>query len=112
MTIGTWNIRRGLIKRENEIINLLSCENLDVLFLTETDTQFSSACSYNIKGFTTHVQLCEKDDDIVRIIALTKDNCGVDFNLRNDLMSKAFPSIWIEVLDKFKSKSLLGGFYR
>jgi subtilisin-like proprotein convertase family protein len=26
----------------------------------------------------------------------------VDFNLRNDLMSKAFPSIWIEVLDKFK----------
>ena len=48
VTIGTWNIRRGLVKRENEIITLLFSENLDVLFLTETDTQFSNTCSYNI----------------------------------------------------------------
>jgi hypothetical protein len=35
--IGTWNVRRGLVKRENEITNLLLSDDLDVLFLTETD---------------------------------------------------------------------------
>ena len=27
-------------------------------------------------------------------------------------MSEKFPSVWIEVIDKYKSKSLIGGFYR
>ena len=48
---------------------------------------------------------------MVRILALTKDNCGVDLILRSDLMSDSFPSIWLEVQDKFKEKSLLGGYY-
>ena len=39
LKIGTWNVRRGLVKRENEITNLLLTEELDVLFLTETDTK-------------------------------------------------------------------------
>ena len=62
-----------------------------------------NASSYNIKGYTSHIQTCENDEDLVRIIALTKENCGVDFNLRKDLMSKSFPSVWIEVLDKYKN---------
>ena len=52
LVIGTWNVRRGLIKRENEIINLLQTDNVDVLFLTETDTKFINTNSYN-----THSEL-------------------------------------------------------
>ena len=33
-----WNIRRGLVKREHEITELLRKEKLDVLFLVETDS--------------------------------------------------------------------------
>ena len=33
-----WNIRRGLIKREHEITELLRKEKLDVLFLVQTDS--------------------------------------------------------------------------
>ena len=35
---GTWNICRGLVTRENELIQLLDKEKIDILFLTETDT--------------------------------------------------------------------------
>ena len=38
LRIATWNVKRGLIKRELEIKDLLKRENLHVLFLTETDT--------------------------------------------------------------------------
>ena len=37
LTVGTWNIRRGVLKRESEIIELLKQEKFDILFLTETD---------------------------------------------------------------------------
>ena len=37
LIIGTWNVRRGLIIRELEIVNLLHADKIDVLFLTETD---------------------------------------------------------------------------
>ena len=37
INISTWNIKRGLLKRELEIINLLKEEKLAILFLTETD---------------------------------------------------------------------------
>ena len=38
--IGSWNIRRGIVKREIEIVQLLKDEELDILFLTETDVFF------------------------------------------------------------------------
>ena len=43
LIIGTWNIRRGLVKREYEILALLNSENFDVLLLTETDTKSINA---------------------------------------------------------------------
>ena len=33
LKIGTWNVRRGLIRRELEIVNLIESEDVDVLFL-------------------------------------------------------------------------------
>ena len=35
----TWNIRRGLITREHELKNILNDEDIDVAFITETDTK-------------------------------------------------------------------------
>ena len=39
LKICCWNIRKGLVKRETELKMLLAEENIDVLFLTETDTK-------------------------------------------------------------------------
>ena len=52
MNIGCWNVRRGLIKQELAIKELLEKENLDVLFLVETDTK-SITCEkdYQISGY-------------------------------------------------------------
>ena len=110
--IGTWNVRRGLVKRENEIRLLLQSEDIDILYLTETDSQKLNLNKYNITGFTTFLQLCEEEGDTVRIIALVRDNIGLDIKMRQDLMSNTFPSIWLEAQDEFKSKSMFGGFYR
>ena len=110
--IGTWNVRRGLLRRENEIKLLLQSENIDILYLTETDTKKINVTNYKLSGYTTILQCSEGDDDSVRIIALVKDAAGLDIKVRQDLMSNSFPSIWLEAKDKHKSKSLFGGFYR
>ena len=111
-TIGTWNMRRGLIKRENEILDILTSQNIDVLFLTETDTKRSDAEKFVIKGFNTVIQRVSEEEDIVRIIALIRENTGLEIKTRSDLMSDSFPSVWLELQDENKSNTLLGGFYR
>jgi exonuclease III len=112
LKIGTWNVRRGLIRRENEIKLILQSENIDILYLTETDTKKLNVDKYNLRGYTTVSQCCEDDNDTVRIIALVKDAQGLDIKVRHDLMSKTFPSIWLEAQDKHRAKSLIGGYYR
>jgi hypothetical protein len=110
--IGTWNVRRGLIKRENEITYLLQKEEVDILFITETDTKWHNVFDYKIKGFTTTLQAVKNNDDLVRVIAITRDGNGLKIETRQDLMLGTFPSIWFEIQDKNGSKSLIGGFYR
>ena len=112
MKIGTWNVRHGLIRREHEIVNLIESEEVDVLFLTETDTGKVNASNFKLQGYETFTQSCENEDDTVRAIAIVKENCGAKIQLRPDLMSNMFPSIWLEVEDRYKSKSMIAGFYR
>jgi hypothetical protein len=51
LKIGCWNIRRGLVKRELELYELLKTENLDVMILTETDSNMiKSKEDYRIEG--------------------------------------------------------------
>ena len=57
LKIGTWNIKRGLVKRELEIANLPKSEKLDVLFLTETDLQLNSAEDFKLEGYKTSFHL-------------------------------------------------------
>ena len=112
LKIGTWNVRHGLIRREHEIVNLIESEEVDILFLTETDTRKANASIFKLPGYETFTQSCEGEDDIVRVIAIVNENCGAKIQLRPDLMSNTFPSVWLEVEDRHKSKSLIAGFYR
>ena len=105
-------MRRGLIKRENEILLLLQSEDLDILYLTETDSKKINLSNYNLNGYNTILQSCEEENDTIRIIALVKDSPGLDIKERLDIMSKSFPLVWLEVHDKHKSKTVVGGFYR
>ena len=54
----------------------------------------------------------DTDMDTIRIVALTKEDCDVKIEIRNDLMSASFPSIWLEIQDQRLSKSMIGGLYR
>ena len=67
---ATWNIHRGLITREMELKNFLCEENIDVVFLTETDSRrLLKIDSYSIPGFKTIQPQKEKDDNLVPIRA-------------------------------------------
>ena len=39
------------------------------------------------------------DEDVIGIIALSKEKCEVDIIMRDDLTSSTFPSIWLEIKD-------------
>ena len=58
LKIGTWNVRHGLIRREHEIVNLIESEEVDVLFLTETDTGQVNASNFKLQGYETFIQSC------------------------------------------------------
>ena len=93
-------------------MEILTSQNIDVLFLTETDTKRSDAEKFVIKGFNTVVQRVSEEEDIVRVIALIRENTGLEIKTRSDLMSDSFPSVWLEIKEENKSSTLLGGFYR
>ena len=60
---GCWNIKRGLIKREHEIIELIKSQNLDLLFLVETDsTMIMEEKDYKIKAYHTVFPVRKKED--------------------------------------------------
>ena len=84
---ATWNIKRGLIKRELEIKLLLKNENVDVIFLTETDTlNLANEDDFQIEGYKTVFHLRENDKESLRIIALVKDSIWKFTKIRTDLM--------------------------
>ena len=51
LKICSWNIRRGLIKRELELKDMLNSEKMNIMFLVETDTKLPNGKSdYKIEG--------------------------------------------------------------
>ena len=94
--IGCWNIRRGLLKRETEIKNLITEQKLDILILVETDTNMiSTEKDYVLAGFKTWLPQRKETTDKTRLIMLTKLD-KPKIKVREDLMSTGFPSIWVE----------------
>ena len=112
MTCCSWNVKSGLIRRELEIRNLIENENIDVLFLKETDSnQLQTESDFTITGFITIFQKREDNCEKVRLICLVKESLMTNFTVRQDLMSTDFPSIWLEVNETNKQTVLLSGFY-
>ena len=110
---STWNIRRGLIVRDLELKEMLKNENIDVIFLTETDTKaIQKEEGYLIQGYKTLFQERKTDQSKLRIVCLVKNSLVQNMKIRKDLMSSEFPSIWIEVSTKQNKQCLIAGFYR
>jgi hypothetical protein len=102
LIICTWNIKRGLVKRELEIKELLKREDIDIIFLTETDIKLSSEDDYQIEGFKTVFQARESQDDVIRLICLIKNKRMSVIRIMDNIMSNSFPSIWLSYEERNK----------
>ena len=68
---GCWNIRRGLIRRERDIKNLINQEKMEVLFLVEKDSVMVKAPEdFKVEGFTTIIQKRKEAKEKTRIAFL------------------------------------------
>jgi len=111
--IGSWNVRRGLLIREEELRSLIRTNKLNVIFLVETDTNaVNEESDYQIEGFKTLVQNKKEASDLTRIICLIDNGLADHLVIREDLSSKDFPSLWIELVNDTGRNVLCGGFYR
>ena len=102
--ISSWNIRRGLITREQEIKELLRTEDIDILFLEETDVEqvhITNNISFN--NYKIISCLCKSENEKTRMVSLVKDGqMAESISVRIDLMSTEFPSIWLELRSKVR----------
>ena len=65
LRIGSWNIKRGLVTKEIELRDILNEEDLDILFLNETDTkQISKITDYQIDGYETVLPKTPKSSEL------------------------------------------------
>ena len=105
--------KRGIVKREQKIRAILLNENVDVLFLNETDTlAITTEKDYVIKGYYTILQNRKDAGEKLRLICLIKENLSNIVKIRQDLMSSEFLSIWIKVDHRQNNSILVSGFYR
>ena len=86
---------------------------VDIIFLTETDTkQIICEADYQIKGYRTIFQERKNPNDLLRIVCLVKDEWFSKIEIREDLMSWDFPSIWVEICKENKKPVFVAGIYR
>ena len=112
LRLGCWNIRRGLVKREIELTQMLMDEELDILFLTETDTKIENEKDFKIAGYKTIFHVRVENAQKVRMMCLVNEASQHIINVRPDLMSDLFVSIWLEVKTSHNQFTLVSGFYR
>ena len=112
-TVGCWNIRRGLVKREKEIVNIIQSNKIKIMFLVEVDSSMiNEEKDFRIENYATIFQKKEKANDQTRIIGLVHSSITQTTTTREDLMDESFPSIWLEVKIENEKNILIGGFYR
>ena len=113
VNICAWNIRRGLVIREEEIKSLVRLNSLNIVFLVETDTSaINSETDYRIPGFKTLIQKKDNAQDHTRILCLIDEKMSSNIVIRSDLSSADFPSLWVEIENRAGKNILCGGFYR
>jgi hypothetical protein len=108
LKICSWNIRRGLIKRELELKSILKTEKVNIMFLVETDlTMLNGKEDYKIEGYETILQKTDQNTEKIRIIGLVEEEMRNITKVRNE-----FPSIWLEITRSKQKNLLICGFYR
>ena len=109
----SWNIRRGLVIREQELKSIINSNGVDIIFLVETDTNsINNENDYKISGFKTVIQN-KKDESLpTRILCLINEGLANSALIRMDLTSADFPSLWIEIEIPSGKNVICGGFYR
>ena len=110
--VATWNIKRGLVKRELEIKELLKNEEINILFLTESDIILGKTDDYKIEGFTTVFQKRESENEKIRVVAFIKEDVESQIIVKENLMSFEVPSIWLELKAEHSVPFIICGVYR
>ena len=111
--VCSWNIRRGLILREQELKSIIQLNKLNIIFLVETDTSaVNSESDYKIEGFRTIIQNKKEQTAPTRIVGLIDETLSNRILIRHDLTSNDFPSLWIEIENERGPNTICGGFYR
>ena len=73
LRISSLNIRRGLYKKEEELILLMQEQNCDVCSFSEVDIEdFNEKKPFSIEGFKTFFPLKRKGTNTKRLICLVK----------------------------------------
>ena len=91
--MASWNIKRGLATKITEFSEFAWKNDLDILYLIETDTRLlNSENDLQVKGYKTILQVRENADDIVRIVALVKISERL-ITIKQEPSSKNYPSI-------------------
>ena len=113
LNLCSWNIRRGLVIREQELISIITSNSIDVVFLVETDTvSVNNETDYKIPRFKTVIQNKKSESHPTRIICLINEDSATVSLIRMDLTSVDFPSLWVEFENPTGKNIICGGFYR
>ena len=90
-TVSSWNIRRGLVVREQELKEIIKSNSINVVYLVETDTHaINSELDYQIRGFKTVIQTKNNSALPTRIICLIDEELSDQIIVRTDLTSADF----------------------
>jgi len=83
------------------------------MFLVETDiTMLNGKEDYKIEGYETILQKTDQNMEKIRIIGLVVEEMRNITKVKTDLMTKEFPSIWLEITRSKHKNLLIWGFYQ
>ena len=95
------------------MIEILKNENIDIIFLLETDTKnLAIEADFQIEGYKTIFYKRKEQIDNLRIISLIKEEVAGSITILYKIMNEEIPSIWLEFKDQDQTKIAIGSFYR
>ena len=110
LRISSLNIRRGLYRKEEELMLLMQEQNCDVCSFSEVDiVDFDEKKPFSIEGFKTFFPLKRTGTNTKRLICLVK--VDIETKQRDDLMSEALSNVWLEI-NGINQKVLICAMYR
>ena len=112
LRVMSWNINRGISNSTKmaQILNTISEEEVDIMFLLETYDEEKNIASVTLPGFITVPGKPSIHDGKVRIMAFVSEN--LPFSHRKDLSSADTSTLWLEIERENKANYLIGGCYR